>query len=211
MSCEPAKDSAGNYGHEGLAVLIGFQSSLHRNFCNACVKQASVMRQYTGSLLGHCETVECVEGCWPKNYGLGVLIFDQARECAKWTTSDPVFRAQDFLEQVEMYCVPLNASIPADYHVLSIMDLDTAGPNQDAMASHVDCVRAAGGLPCVAATGKVHKVRGLRSPGFYIIDAWRSADQFHAWYSSEAGVAEREHRQQATSGDVILACLTRVI
>uniref|UniRef100_A0A1I8GL30 CMP/dCMP-type deaminase domain-containing protein n=1 Tax=Macrostomum lignano TaxID=282301 RepID=A0A1I8GL30_9PLAT len=194
MSCEKSSALKDCQSGDRVAVLIGFQSSLHRNFCNACVRQASVMKQYTGNLLGHCETVESIEGCWPKNYGLGVLIFEQGRECAKWTTSDPVFRAQDFLEQVEMYCVPLCNSIPTDYPVLSIIDLDVregAGPSNDTLGSHAECVRAAGGFPCVAATGRVHK--------------------FHAWYTSEAGAAEREKRQQVANADIILACLTREI
>uniref|UniRef100_A0A1I8FHB2 DUF1330 domain-containing protein n=1 Tax=Macrostomum lignano TaxID=282301 RepID=A0A1I8FHB2_9PLAT len=167
------------------------ESSLHRNFCNACVRQASVMKQYTGNLLGHCAS---------------------GSRMRQMDTSDPVFRAQDFLEQVEMYCVCRCAtrSLPTILSCPSSTWMFARGcaGRANTLGSHAECVRAAGGFPCVAATGRVHKVRGLRSPGYYMIDAWRSSEQFHAWYTSEAGAAEREKRQQVANADIILACLT---
>uniref|UniRef100_A0A1I8GXZ2 DUF1330 domain-containing protein n=1 Tax=Macrostomum lignano TaxID=282301 RepID=A0A1I8GXZ2_9PLAT len=215
---EPAGDrgakGAATRATEQVAIILSYHSELHRKFCNACIKEAGVMKQYTGSLLGHCETIECIEGFWPKNQGLGVLLFECSKECQKWLYSDPVFRASDFLEQVEMYCVPLSVPLPQGYAVLSIMNLDVQFKeifNGEYLKRHEDGVRSCQGIPCVASTDKVQKVKGMRNPKYFIVDAWKCRQDFDAWYKAESETDSCALRQQTASGEFILAELKRQI
>jgi len=189
---------------------MGFDQSRYDSFCNAVVRMKSIIGNYNGTYIGSCrEVINHGDGNWPVGQSIGVLLFANGSDAKRWTYSDPTFRNQDFLDQIEMYAIPLGKQFPSGQKVIQMISLRDVNEDlflEDYLASVTTLTEQQHGHIALAATGQCEKVKGLRSPGYVIINAFPSAEALQA---CEAKMPNDIKRAIATGDNVVAELCSR--
>ncbi|CAH8466856.1 unnamed protein product [Schistosoma bovis] len=99
-------------GTSAVSVIFHFDKGLCKTFNNSVVRQKSVMKSYgNGQSVGFADEVVCLDGDWKRNTTIGFLHFDSAVAAQRWLISDPIFRQHDWLDDAEIWIVPLCTEI----------------------------------------------------------------------------------------------------
>jgi uncharacterized protein (DUF1330 family) len=194
-STNPCPDWDSTYGLRSLnlkrntcqcIILIYYQVELanYGKFRNTMIAHNPIMRAYgNGEFLGMAKDLCCIEGVFPTNQNIGMLIFDHMDEAVKCIDSKPELREPSHYGGKEMYLVPLcnpAQSWPGYRFIqLDIYDTKNATTFSRYMNQLVPIVIKHGGH-VIAGTTQTGHILGVRRPTFIFLVQWRSREDFFA-------------------------------
>ncbi|CAH8452674.1 unnamed protein product [Schistosoma turkestanicum] len=203
---------SGDNAEVSSAVLVIFQFSrdLCKTFNNSVIRQKNVMRSYgNGRSVGFADELVCLEGDWKRNITFGFLHFDSAVAAHRWLISDPTFRQHDWLDDAELWIVPLCTEINEwKYFQLSLFNLI----NQDKFKKQYlpkfeESVTKSGGVPFVSSTPYIEVLRGLKDIDYLIITEWPDEDSALTWNKSREAEELRNMKNTFSKSSTILTTI----
>ncbi|KAF5398292.1 hypothetical protein PHET_08108 [Paragonimus heterotremus] len=200
MSCQTGP-------HKVLLFYI-FDNELSKRFNNRLVVQKNVMRTYgNGKAIGYAEDILCLDGNWRQNMSIGLLQFDSEVLANRWRQSDPQFRQHDWLDDHDIWVLPLTGDIQPWYcfEVDLFKVADKEQFEHDFLSKWEEGIRNAGGFPGVSSTGEVHVWRGMHEADYVYISQWPNELVAQKWHQSEEANQLKATRPQITNGCMMLA------
>ncbi|KAF7234004.1 hypothetical protein EG68_11601 [Paragonimus skrjabini miyazakii] len=200
MSCQTGS-------HKVLLFYI-FDNELSKRFNNRLVVQKNVMRTYgNGKAVGYAEDILCLDGNWRQNMSIGLLQFDSEVLANRWRQSDPQFRQHDWLDDHDIWVLPLTEDIQPWYcfEVDLFKVADKEQFEHDFLSKWGEGIRNAGGFPGVSSTGEVHVWRGMHEADYVFISQWPNELVAQKWHQSEEANQLKVTRPQVTNGCMMLA------
>ncbi|VDQ04385.1 unnamed protein product [Trichobilharzia regenti] len=170
-----------------VAVIFQFDGALCKKFNNSIVRQKSVMRSYgNGQPVGFAEEVICLAGDWKRNKTIGVLQFDSIEAAQRWFNSDPIFRQHDWLDDAEIWIVPLVSEIkPWKYLQLSLLKITNEDEfKHQYLPNYGELVTSFGGVPFVCSTSDVEVRRRIKEIDYLIMTEWPDEESALKWSRS---------------------------
>nr|CAH8830899.1 unnamed protein product [Trichobilharzia regenti] len=146
------------------------------------------MRSYgNGQPVGFAEEVICLAGDWKRNKTIGVLQFDSIEAAQRWFNSDPIFRQHDWLDDAEIWIVPLVSEIkPWKYLQLSLLKITNEDEfKHQYLPNYGELVTSFGGVPFVCSTSDVEVRRGIKEIDYLIMTEWPDEESALKWSRSQ--------------------------
>jgi uncharacterized protein (DUF1330 family) len=184
--------------HQGpVFVVIRFPLSRFQACKNSLVKNLSVHRNYSGDVSGLSQSIQVIEGTWPRDRGVAVLSFQSFREAELWKDSVPEIRQQDWLDGVDFLIVPITAMPPEGKRFVQLLDLRFHDIDKF-MSEYSDdtnaYLQASGANGGIVSTSKIQKIKGLWDPEYVVMNFWTSPEEFEAAYTSDVYQPLKEKR-----------------
>ncbi|CAH8504041.1 unnamed protein product [Dicrocoelium dendriticum] len=171
-------------------------------FRNTFIANNPILRAYgNGEFLGLAKEICCVEGVFPKNQNIGLLLFDHVDEASKCIDSKPELREPHHYGGHDLFIVPL-CSPAQSWPGYRFIQLDIYEPKNSAvftkyMNQLVPLIMRHGGH-VIAGTTQTGHFMGLRRPTFLFIVQWRSREAFFAC-NAEVTPLQRESGASCSS------------
>ncbi|CAH8575121.1 unnamed protein product [Dicrocoelium dendriticum] len=166
------------------------------------------MRTYgNGKAVAIADDVMCVQGIWRANTAFALLQFDSEALANRWRQSDPQFRHNDWLDDHDIWVLPLNQELNDDVY----FQLDLFGVcnkeklEEDFIPKWLDGISKNGGHPGVSCTGSVKVWRGVHDADYVVLSQWPSEENFKQWYESEEAKQLREFQEHSSGCCTLLA------
>ncbi|KAK4472380.1 hypothetical protein MN116_003639 [Schistosoma mekongi] len=193
-----------------VLVIFQFDRELCKRFNNDVVRQKSVMKSYGhGHSAGFADEVVYLDGDWKRNMTVGFLHFDSAVAAQRWINSDPIFRQHDWLDDVEIWIVPLCMEMKQwKYLQLSLFNLVNEKNFKDRyLPKFEESVSNFGGVPFISSTSYIEVLRGLKGTDYFIISEWPDEDTFLNWNQSHEAEELRNIQDTFSKSSTILAMI----
>ncbi|CAH8466820.1 unnamed protein product [Schistosoma bovis] len=197
-------------GTSAVSVIFHFDKGLCKTFNNSVVRQKSVMKSYgNGQSVGFADEVVCLDGDWKRNTTIGFLHFDSAVAAQRWLISDPIFRQHDWLDDAEIWIVPLCTEIrPWNYLQLSLFSsINEDNFRNQYLPKFGESVSKFGGVPFISSTSYIEVPRGLNEIDYLIITGWPDDDSSLKWNQSHEAEELRNMQESFSKSSTILAMI----
>ncbi|TGZ62763.1 hypothetical protein CRM22_007256 [Opisthorchis felineus] len=191
-----------------ILLLYIFDNQLTKSFNNRLVSQKNVMRTYgNGKPVGYAEDMLCVEGMWRPNMTMGLLQFDSEETALRWRQSDPQFRKSDWLDDHDLWVLPLHQEL----ETCACFELDmfkVPDPNQfenEFLPKWEEAIRKAGGTPGVSSTGTVKIWRGMHDVDYVFLSQWPTELAASEWHRSDEAMQLKNRQPPVANGCMMIA------
>ncbi|VDK82074.1 unnamed protein product [Dibothriocephalus latus] len=130
--------------------------------------------------------IDVLRGNKFKNRSFGFLHFDSDKSAEQWCQCAPDFKQHDWLDDVDVFSLPLNLPINDDaiveLHLLNVKNKELF--ESEFLRPYGEAVKEAGGVPFVIATSHVVRIRGINRCNFFVLTQWPSFDAAKDWHLS---------------------------
>ncbi|CAL8102003.1 unnamed protein product [Calicophoron daubneyi] len=195
-----------------VLVVFMFDGQLGQLFRNRCIVQKNVINNYgNGKPLGYAEEMLILDGFWRQNLVMGLIQFDSDAAASKWIQSDPQFRQMDWLDDHDVWLVPMKTDFsgsPSTYQCIEFGLFKTSDPaafEDQYLEKWKEAVTQAHAIPCICSTSKVKIWRGLHDVDYITITQWPNECIADTWYKSEEAAQIKALRSSIASGSILAA------
>ncbi|CAH8464505.1 unnamed protein product [Schistosoma rodhaini] len=156
----------------------------------------------------HAQVV-CLDGDWKRNTTVGFLHFDSAMAAQRWLISDPIVRQHDWLDDAEIWIVPLCTEIRLwNYLQLSLFNsINEDNFKNQYLPKFEESVSKFGGVPFISSTPYIEVPRGLKEIDYLIITEWPDEDSSLKWNRSHEAEELRNMQDSFSKSSTILAMI----
>ncbi|KAF7257166.1 hypothetical protein EG68_05320 [Paragonimus skrjabini miyazakii] len=184
---------------------------------NAIYRCLSILKNgYDGTYLGISNDAERVPPCESLpllNFGMGMFYFTKEEDAKRFVHSDQGFMEADFLDNAEVFIVPVQRPILVGSHGAAFLFTETKKaenysqlPNPEVMFRMQEC----GAVPLVADSAKVYLVRGCNEGVCGIrVSQFPNKKIFYEWVKSDCGSNFREEMCKVRSLNSYVATFAR--